>query len=311
MKEIRLPVDAPAPRLDRWLSARLPEFSRTRAQGLIGDGHVLVNGHPAKAGRRLAAGDTVTAHIPDPTPPAGVAPEAIPLAVIFEDDDIIVVNKPAGLVVHPAAGHANGTLVNALLHHCRDLAGIGGEMRPGIVHRLDRDTSGLLVAAKNDAAMRGLVTQFKGRLLRKEYCALVWNAPRPASGRIETLIGRSARDRKKMSATPPRGRPAVTNYNTEQVLGPVSLLRLHIETGRTHQIRVHLAHIGCPVVGDAVYGRKRPVPLPAAVPRQMLHAARLVFRHPRTGAPLDLLAPVPEDMAALIRALSAFGSPVV
>lgn len=304
MKEIRLTADEPVPRIDRWLNARLPDLSRTRIQGLIGEGHVLVNGRRTKAGHRLAPGDAVVARIPDPVPPAGVAPEPIPLAVIYEDDDIIALNKPAGLVVHPAAGHATGTLVNALLHHCRGLEGVGGEVRPGIVHRLDRDTSGIMVAAKNDAAMNGLVAQFKDRLLRKEYRAIVWGAPRTAQGRIETLIGRSPRDRKKMSASPRRGRLAVTNYSIEKTLGPASLLRLQIETGRTHQIRVHLAHIGCPVVGDTVYGRKRPAPLPAPAPRQMLHATRLVFRHPRTGAPLDLQAPIPQDMATLIAALS-------
>jgi 23S rRNA pseudouridine1911/1915/1917 synthase len=210
-------------------------------------------------------------------------------------------------VVHPAAGHAAGTLVNALLYHCRDLAGIGGELRPGIVHRLDRDTSGALVVAKNESALRDLVRQFKARQVRKEYLALVWGQPRPAAGRVETLIGRSPRDRKKMSAQPKSGRPAVTLYETLENLGPAALLRVRIETGRTHQIRVHLAHLGHPVVGDREYGHKRPAPLPAPVPRQMLHAERLSCVHPRTGGLLVFSAPVPPDMQTLLAALRRAG----
>jgi 23S rRNA pseudouridine1911/1915/1917 synthase len=241
--------------------------------------------------------------IPPPVTPE-LLPEAIPLDILHEDADIIVVNKPAGLVVHPAAGHASGTLVNALLAHCPDLTGIGGEKRPGIVHRLDRDTTGVMVAAKNEVALRALVNQFRHRQVTKEYLALVWGHLAPPSGRAETLIGRSSRDRKKMSATPSSGRPAVTVYRTLEVFAGTSLLSVAIETGRTHQIRVHMAYLGHPVVGDAPYGRQRrdvlPVPVPA---RQMLHAFRLGLKHPRTGKDLTFEAPMPEDMRLLLETL--------
>jgi 23S rRNA pseudouridine1911/1915/1917 synthase len=295
-------VEQGGPRVDVWLSERIPELSRSRLQALIKSGQVLLGGRPVKAHHRVVAGDEVAVAVPDAVP-TELAAEAIPLAIVFEDGDLIVVNKPPGLVVHPAAGHPDGTLVNALLHHCHDLAGIGGERRPGIVHRLDRDTSGLLVVAKNETALNGLTAQFKNRTVRKEYLAVVWGIPRPASGRTETLIGRSSRDRKKMSATPRAGRPAITRYETLEAFAGAALLRVTIETGRTHQIRVHMTHLGHPVVGDREYGRKSPDPLPAEAPRQMLHAARLAFQHPRTGALLAFEAPIPPDMQTLLDAL--------
>lgn len=294
-------------RLDVWLSGCLPDISRARLQALIREGHIRVNGHEVKAHHHVAVGERVEVFIPE-AKPVDVAPEPIPLAVLYEDSDMIVVDKPAGLVVHPAAGHASGTLVNAVLFHCEDLEGIGGELRPGIVHRLDKDTSGVLVVAKTAAAMENLAAQFKGRNVSKEYIAMVWGTPRPPSGRIETLIGRSPHDRKKMSARVTAGRTAVTHYSTLETLGPISLLSVGIETGRTHQIRVHLAHLGYPVVGDATYGRRHPPALPVDVKRQMLHAARLKLHHPRTGVPLLFEAAMPADMQHLLDALRRGGN---
>jgi 23S rRNA pseudouridine1911/1915/1917 synthase len=303
------PGEAPT-RLDVWLGSRKPDLSRARWQELIKAGHVRVNGQVKKPHCELHANDVVETEIPPPEPTELVAQD-IPLNILFEDADILVLNKPAGLVVHPAPGHSSGTLVNALLHHCKDLdgggtslAGIGGKQRPGIVHRLDKDTSGVLVIAKNDLAMTGLAAQFKAREVRKQYAALVWGQPVPERGTIKTLVGRNPHDRKKMSAKPASGRPAVTHYETIRKFPEASLLRVHIETGRTHQIRVHLAHIGHPVVGDTQYGRARkPVrPVPAA--RQMLHAEQLAFTHPRTGLPLEFRAPIPEDMTNLLRFLA-------
>jgi len=240
--------------------------------------------------------------IPPPVVTA-LIPEAIPLDIIYEDADLLVINKPAGLVVHPAAGHSSGTLVNALLHHCGSLAAIGGEQRPGIVHRLDRDTSGIMVVAKSDRALTGLMNQFKQRTIHKNYVALVWGHPLPARGTIETLIGRHRTDRKKMSAQPKTGRAAVTHYELSERFGDVALVRIRLETGRTHQIRVHMAHRGFPVVGDAQYGGRSNRSLPMPVGRQMLHAETLAFMHPVTGKPLTFTAPWPADLKALVAAL--------
>jgi 23S rRNA pseudouridine1911/1915/1917 synthase len=242
---------------------------------------------------------TVEVDVPRPTA-VELVPQPIPLEVLHEDGDIIVVNKQAGLVVHPAAGHPDGTLVNALLNHCGDLQGIGGELRPGIVHRLDRDTSGVLVAAKNQAAQQSLVDQFKAGRVEKVYLALVTGAPSPPCGTVETLIGRSRHDRKKMSARPASGRKAVTHYETLETFDGVSLLKVCIDTGRTHQIRVHMAHLRHPVLGDRQYGSRRAA---ASAPRQMLHARRLAFTHPRHGGRMECRAPVPSDMQAVMEAL--------
>jgi 23S rRNA pseudouridine1911/1915/1917 synthase len=291
-------------RLDAWLAAQHPEQSRSRWQQLIREGQVRVNGEPRKPNYVVRPADEVTFTLPEARPTT-LTPEDIPLAVIFEDGDLIALNKPPGLVVHPAPGHDTGTLVHALLHHCPDLPGIGGEQRPGIVHRLDRDTSGVLVVAKTDAALNHLSAQFKQRETRKEYLALGWGRPAAQAGTIRTLIGRSERDRKKMSVQARHGRTAVTHYEVIEQFADCALLRLRIETGRTHQIRVHLAHLGHPVVGDELYGRAhgRRLPVPAA--RQLLHAARLELRHPRTGQPLVFAAPLPEDFESVLRALRA------
>jgi 23S rRNA pseudouridine1911/1915/1917 synthase len=303
MKNRPVTPDGQGKRLDTWLSLQEPDLSRARIQELIRTGHITLNGKPTKPSHTLVTGQEIQIEIPAPIE-IDLKPETIPLDVLFEDSDLIVINKPAGLVVHPAAGHASGTLVNALLAHCPDLAGIGGEKRPGIVHRLDRDTTGVMVVAKNEGAMRALASQFKLRSTHKEYLALVWGQLNPPSGRLETLIGRNPRDRKKMCTDPHVGRPAITNYETRETFKHTSLLRISIETGRTHQIRVHMAHLGHSIVGDPQYGRSRrdvlPVPVP---PRQMLHAAQLSLTHPVTGKSLVFKAALPDDMQALLAIL--------
>jgi 23S rRNA pseudouridine1911/1915/1917 synthase len=307
MDQIIVQPEAAGARLDMLLVKVRPEHSRARWQQLIREGHVRVDGQLRKASHEVRAGEMIEFEIPPPVPVA-LVPQAIPLNILFEDADIIVINKPPDLVVHPAAGHATGTLVNALLHHCADLAGIGGETRPGIVHRLDMDTSGVLVVAKSEQAMAGLTHQFKNHLVQKEYLALVWGVVEPRTGHIETLIGRSTRDRKKMSTNPEQGRLAQTDYEVMEQFAVAAVLRVRIHTGRTHQIRVHLAHIGHAVIGDTVYGRARKAELPAAADRQMLHAHQLAFEHPRTGQPLSFTAPVPEDFRNLWRAFRECGS---
>jgi 23S rRNA pseudouridine1911/1915/1917 synthase len=286
--------EAAGQRLDQFLRGELPEYSRAFLQKLIEQGHVAVNGGPAKASYKVRIGDRVRVEIPPPRPLATL-PEEIALDVLFEDDDLIVVNKPAGLVVHPAAGNYEHTLVNALLHHCRGaLAGIGGVERPGIVHRLDKGTSGCIVVAKTDLAHKALVAQFKSREVKKTYRAVCWGKLARPSGRIETVIGRSERDRKKMSARTSRGRPAVTDYRVLKQFADFALVEVHIHTGRTHQIRVHMAHIGHPVVGDATYGRARSTNI--SVARPLLHAYKLGFTHPRSQEVVEFTAPVPDDM---------------
>ena len=288
-----------AERLDKVLLARHPDFSRSRIEGLVKAGFVTVNGVPAeKAGQKVAASDAIDVTIPPPVP-AVPEPEDIPLDVVYEDDDIVVVNKPAGLVVHPAPGHGAGTLVNALLHHCPTLSGIGGVARPGIVHRLDQDTSGLIVVAKSQPAMDGLVKAFAShRNVEKTYLAVCHGRPRLDAGRIENLIGRHPVDRKRMAIVERNGKVAVTNWRVRAAGVRTSLLECRIETGRTHQIRVHLASLGCPIIGDRVYGKgaldRRLDPVPA---RQMLHAWRLALWHPVRNERMSFEAPVPPDMA--------------
>lgn len=312
-------------RLDRFLTARMPELSRSRIQSLIRSGCVTVGGATVgDVGVRVKPGDVCEVRLP-PTVPAEPRGEVIALDIVHEDADIIVVDKPAGLVVHPAAGHASGTLVNALIAHCGDsLSGIGGVARPGIVHRLDKDTSGLLVIAKTDAAHRGLSEQFAahgrdGRLERA-YLAICWRIPDRVRGRIEAPLSRSAQNRSKIGvARAGSGRSAVTHYEVlepfRDALGAplAALLRLELETGRTHQIRVHLAHIGHPLLGDPLYGtgfkasaRKLDEAGQAALARlgrQALHAARLGFVHPTTGKRLSFESPLPTDLADLVAAL--------
>ena len=302
-REVRVPEACDAARLDAWLAGALPGLSRARLQTLMRAGRVTVDGAPARPSSRPRPGQTVVVDVP-PTLPAAPLPEARPLDVVYEDPDIVVLDKPAGLVVHPAPGHAAGTLVNALLHHCRDLAGVGGVERPGIVHRLDKDTTGLLVVAKHDAALAGLARAFRSGGIRKEYLALVHGAPPRLSGTVCAPLGRDPRRRQRMAVVAVRGRAATTHYEVAERLGPFTLLRLRIETGRTHQIRVHLAHLGLPLVGDQVYGSaRRDRTVPGGAGRPMLHACRLGFAHPRTGAPLDFRRPPHADMSALLARL--------
>lgn len=298
-------------RLDAWLAGR-PELalSRSQAARLIAAGHVRLlerAGRPeakviGKPSHPVAAGDRYHITVPAPEP-LTLAPEPIALDVLYEDADVIVVNKARGMVVHPAAGHSEGTLVHALLHHCQDLQGIGGTVRPGIVHRLDKDTTGCVMVAKNEAAQLALTQQLKARTVTREYVALTWGAPRDDEGTIDAPIGRHPVDRKRMAVLPPgRGREAVTHFRVEERLAGHGLLRCRLETGRTHQIRVHLAAIGHPVVGDRTYGGKR---TGYGLAGQALHAQRLVFRHPRTGAEVACEAPLPTDFAGLLDRLRA------
>ena len=305
IRSFTVPPDGIGTRLDAWLAAECEGFSRSRVQGLIRAGRMRVNGSVVdRAAFKVNPGDTVTLSVPPPVP-AKPQPEDIPLDVMYEDDHMIVIDKPAGLVVHPAPGHLSGTLVNALLHHCPALEGIGGVARPGIVHRLDQDTSGLMVVAKTEAAMRTLTKEFSSHAnIRKTYLALVHGTPVPAEGRIENMIGRCPWDRKKMAIVERNGKVAATNYRTLSA-GRISLVECVIETGRTHQIRVHMASLGCPIAGDALYGRpgwdRQLQPVPA---RQMLHAWKLELKHPVTRAQLAFEAPIPSDFSPWLRSSS-------
>ena len=294
-------------RLDKVLLARHPDFSRSRIEGLVKAGFVTVNGAvAAKAGMKVAPDDEIVVEIPPPVP-AVPEPEDIPLSIVYEDDDIVVVDKPPGMVVHPAPGHFTGTLVNALLAHCPGLSGIGGVARPGIVHRLDQDTSGLIVVAKSQKAMDSLARAFAAHAnVGKTYLAVVHGRPRLESGHVENMIGRHPVDRKRMAVVEKGGKLAVTDWRVvqgPQAGGPpVSLLECRITTGRTHQIRVHMAGLGCPVIGDKTYGKGAldrqldPVPM-----RQMLHAWRLELRHPVTNAEMAFESPIPQDMQPYCR----------
>jgi 23S rRNA pseudouridine1911/1915/1917 synthase len=288
-------------RLDVALATLLPDISRTRAQALIRDGHVIVNAQvAAKPGLRLAAGDRIRVRLPEPTP-SGLQPESIPLDVVFENADVLLVNKPAGMVVHPAAGHATGTLIHAALAHAPDLEGIGGEIRPGVVHRLDKDTSGLILLAKNDSAYRSLQQQFRSRSISKIYLAIAEGHPPTKTGKVEAPIGRDLKNRKRMAVVVAgRGRPAITTFRVCEDFRDACLLEAHPETGRTHQIRVHLAFLGCPVAGDRVYGHRRPV---VEAPRQMLHAWRLRLVLPGESEPREFEAPVPKDFEGVLAEL--------
>ena len=297
-------------RLDRWLAAVMPDLSRARLQAIITAGGVLVDGRVARPSVRLKTGQAISVRLPAPQP-AVPLPEDIPLSVIYEDAHLLVVDKPAGLVVHPGAGRATGTLVNALLHRIRDLSGIGGVVRPGIVHRLDRGTSGLLVVAKDDASHLALSRQFAGRTVEKEYLAVVLGVPRAAAGTIDVPIGRDPVHRKRMSARAPRGRAARSTYLVVEALDGAALLRVRIATGRTHQIRVHLAAVGHPVAGDPTYGgqrrpaSRRPEARAAleALSRPALHAAHLAFSHPASGERVSFSSPLPPDLEVLLAAL--------
>ena len=290
-----------AQRLDKFLVACLPEFSRARLQSLIKDGLVLVDGVPArKGGQVLDQAAQVQVTLPPPQP-SDIVAEAIPLAIIFENDDLMVVNKPAGMVVHPSIGHHSGTLVNAALAHAPDLAGVGGEQRPGIVHRLDRDTSGLILVAKNDRAHRWLQEQFRLRKVVKVYLALVDGHTPTPTGRVEVAIGRSETQRRLMAnVLPDKGREAVSEYQTVEVFPQHTLLEVHPFTGRTHQIRLHMQFIGCPVAGDPVYGHKKPS-LPLS--RHFLHAQRLTIRLPGERQARTFEAPLPAELTGILEML--------
>lgn len=290
-------------RLDAWLAAEVPELSRARIQALMKEGRITCEEKTVKASDRPKAGKLIRILIPAPVS-AIPQPEDIPLAIVYEDSDLLVIDKPVGLVVHPAPGHLTGTLVNALLHHCTDLAGIGGVERPGIVHRLDKDTSGLMVVAKNDAAMAGFVKLFQSGGIVKTYLTLVHGTPLKTNGVIQNLIGRHPVDRKKMAIVTHNGKVATTHYNIEKKFKKASLIRCRIETGRTHQIRVHMNFLGCPVMGDALYGRpSADKQLPVIPQRQMLHASQLSFNHPVTGVTLAFESVLPEDFATVLEAL--------
>ena len=330
---ITVPAEAAGQRLDQFLVAQLPDLSRARIQQLLRDGHALVNGSPAKPSLKLRGSEQITV-TGGPPPPLRAMPEEIPLDIVYEDADLAVINKPAGMMVHAGAGPTDdernrGTLVNALLHRFGMLSGVGGELRPGIVHRLDKETSGLIVVAKNDVAHRRLAKQFSSRQIRKRYIALVHGWPAKERGTINLPISRDQQRRTRMTTRGSAGRAAVTHYRVRQRFdsryGKFTLLDVEIETGRTHQIRVHLAALGHPVVGDALYGAPRELrppgtlraagrsspsaadasraPLPA-LGRNFLHAASLEFAHPRTGELLQFEAPMPEKLAVFLSRLS-------
>jgi len=293
--------DAAGERLDSFLAAHLPGLTRSAAARLIEMGQVLVDGRPGRKSGRLEGGELVEAALPDPEP-ADALPQDIPLDVVYEDGDVIVVNKPAGLVVHPAPGHPDGTLVNALLHHCGgSLSGVGGKLRPGIVHRIDRDTSGLIIAAKNDAAHQALAAQLSDHTLARTYEAVVVGALREDGGTVDAPIGRCPSDRKKMAVVP-GGRRAVTHWEVLERFPGLTHVRCRLETGRTHQIRVHMAHTGHPIYGDTVYGARKPVP---GLTGQCLHAVGLRFVHPRTREAVEVGCPLSEEFQALLERLRA------
>ena len=309
-REVAVDAAGAGERLDAWLARTLPDLSRARIQALIAEGAVTVDGLSPRASSRVREGQRIAVLVPEPQAAVPQA-EDISLVVVHEDAHLLVIDKPAGLVVHPGAGTPSGTLVNALLHHVQDLSGIGGVLRPGIVHRLDRGTSGLIVVAKSDAAHQGLTAQFASRSVEKQYLAVVHGVPSPRSGTIDAPIGRHPVQRKKMSVSASGGRAARSSYAVEEVLDGASLLRVRIHTGRTHQIRVHVASLGHPIVGDETYGGARPPSSKraearaaiASFARPALHAAALAFDHPVTGERLSLQAPVPDDMARLMLAL--------
>jgi 23S rRNA pseudouridine1911/1915/1917 synthase len=288
-------------RLDKFLVEKLQEFSRSRLQGLIASGFVDVDGRAAKkAGQTLENGFIVTVRIPA-SAPTDLVPENIPLDILFENDDLIVVNKPAGMVVHPAVGHATGTLVNAVLGYDPDIEGIGGEERPGVVHRLDKETSGLILLAKNERAHRWLQDQFRLREVEKTYLALVDDKPPTPSGRVETHIGRDPRHRKRMAiVSESRGREAISEYKTIESFKDHTLLEFHPLTGRTHQIRLHCAFLGCPIVGDAIYGRKKSS---IEIGRHFLHAYRLKIVLPGENQPRIFEAALPDELESVLTVL--------
>ena len=307
--------------MDRFLAAAQTDLSRSRLQGLIRSGHVSVNGLAARASQRVHDGDRVRVEVPAPEPMTLVA-ESLPLTILHEDADLVVLDKPAGLVVHPGAGVRHGTLVHALLHRYPEIAAVGGATRPGIVHRLDKETSGLLIVARSARAHRALVEAIRAREVKRTYTALVWGDPRQASGVIETSFGRHPKDRKRMAVVTRGGKPARTRWRVAERFGVASRLEVGLDTGRTHQIRVHLAHLGHPVVGDPVYGgrgkkllslreseRRLAVEVLQYLPRQGLHASALELAHPATGVRLVFESPLPEDLERALDLLRSHRPP--
>lgn len=299
MDEMDWEVTEGGRRLDVFLTEMNEELTRSHVQKLVDEGRALVNGVQAKANYRLKSGDRVSFAVPEPAD-LEVLGEDIPLDILYEDSDLIVINKPRGLVVHPAPGNTTGTLVNALLFHCRDLSGINGVLRPGIVHRLDKDTSGVLVAAKNDLAHVSLARQIKERTVNRKYVALVHGLIKEPDGLVDAPIGRDPEERKKMAVVLKNSKPALTKYRVLERFRDYTLVECKLETGRTHQIRVHMAFLGHPVVGDPKYGPRKPH---FNLEGQALHAGLLGFAHPRTGEYLEFTAPIPEPMAGIIRQL--------
>ena len=298
--ELTIPADVGGQRIDKAVSVLVPDLSRSAAQGLLETGDVLLNGLVPLKKAVVREGDRVTVNVPDPVT-LSVEPQQIPLDVIYEDNDLLVVNKPKGMVVHPAAGNPDNTLVNALLAHCGDsLSGINGVIRPGIVHRIDKDTSGLLVVAKNDAAHRGLAKQIKDHSFTREYRAVVVGNLRDDTGTINAPIGRDSKNRKKQAVTDKNSRTAVTHFTVVERFRGYTYVRVQLETGRTHQIRVHMAHIGHPVAGDTVYGGGKNT---CGLQGQCLHAAKLGFIHPTTGEYMEFTSDLPDYFTAFLRRL--------
>jgi 23S rRNA pseudouridine1911/1915/1917 synthase len=315
--DLSVPPPGTGERLDRFLAGEQTDLSRSRLQGLIKAGRVQVNGRPARAAQRLRDGDRVRVEIPEPEP-STLTSEPLPLSIVHEDADLVVLEKPAGLVVHPGAGVKRGTLVHALLHRYPGIGAVGGATRPGIVHRLDKDTSGLLVVARSSRAYRSLVEALRAREVKRTYTALVWGAPREPGGWVENAIGRHPKDRKRMAVVTRGGKPARTRWRVTERLGVAARLDVQLDTGRTHQIRVHMAHLGHPVVGDAVYGGRgrKLLSLPEAersfaagllmcLARQALHASALELTHPVTGMRLSFASPLPEDLERALGLLRA------
>lgn len=288
-------------RIDRYLTEMLPEQSRSFFQKLIRDGFVMVNRIIVKVNYRLKTGDVIEIDIPDAVP-TEIVPENIPLDILYEDDDLLIVNKPKGMVVHPAVGHSTGTLVNAIMYHCQgNLSGINGEIRPGIVHRIDKDTTGSLIICKNDEAHRNIAEQIKEHSVTRRYVGVVAGTFSEESGTVEGAIGRHPNDRKRMTINEKNGKPAVTHYRVLQTLKGASFMEFELETGRTHQIRVHMASISHPLLGDTVYGNSKN---PYKLQGQALHARTIGFIHPTTGEYIEVSAPIPEYMTELVRKLS-------
>jgi 23S rRNA pseudouridine1911/1915/1917 synthase len=293
MNYVTLTVEGKKERLDTWIADNLTDLSRSRVQKLIEQGNIELNGQICtNKNIKVIQGDRLSITIPD-SQPLELTPEAIDLSILYEDSELIIIDKPAGLVVHPAPGHESGTLVNALLYHCPDLAGIGGVQRPGIVHRLDKDTTGAIVIAKTDRSHQHLQGQLKAKTARREYLGLVHGSPRTASGTIDLSVGRHPVDRQKMGVVPLEkgGRNAVTHWELLERLGNYSLLQFRLETGRTHQIRVHTSQMGYPIVGDPLYSSGRSIGV--NLPGQLLHARRLILEHPATGEAIEAIAPIP------------------